>query len=171
MPKFICPNCGQRIDAEESFAGVIARCPTCRGEVTVPGTSISSVTTPATNRNGLQTAIPESVARNLLIYYLIVLLAPLTMTILPPASGFWLLLKAFGAIIGFASIGNFLSRTDFHRDIIGDAHGGLLILMVLYGTALLFRDSSFGAILWIVSFLVLCTLYPLILKRVRQKRQ
>ena len=114
--------------------------------------------------------MPESIARNLLIHYLLVLLVPLTMAILPPASGAWWLLKGLGAIIGFGTIGNFLSRSDFHRNIIGDAHGGFLLLVLVYGCALFFRDSAFGVALWIASVIILFTLYTLILKRVKQTR-
>jgi DNA-directed RNA polymerase subunit RPC12/RpoP len=37
MPKFYCSNCGQRIDADESYAGMSANCPTCQAAVVVPG--------------------------------------------------------------------------------------------------------------------------------------
>ena len=80
-------------------------------------------------------------------------------------------MKGLGAIIGFGTIGNLISRTDFHRNIIGDAHGGFLLLVVVYGCALFFRETAFGVILWVVSVIVLFTLYPLILKRVRETQE
>ncbi len=37
MPKFYCNYCGQRIKADESAVGMVANCPTCAREITVPG--------------------------------------------------------------------------------------------------------------------------------------
>lgn len=31
-----CPNCDQRIEADESFAGTVAKCPSCDGDVNIP---------------------------------------------------------------------------------------------------------------------------------------
>lgn len=37
MPKFHCTHCGQHIDAPEETAGTPANCPSCGGEILVPG--------------------------------------------------------------------------------------------------------------------------------------
>ncbi len=39
MPSFHCIHCGQRIEAPETMAGNAAACPTCGGEIQVPGAS------------------------------------------------------------------------------------------------------------------------------------
>lgn len=34
--KFECPGCGQRLEADEDFAGAFFRCPSCEREVQAP---------------------------------------------------------------------------------------------------------------------------------------
>ena len=114
---------------------------------------------------------PKSIARNLLIHYLLVLLVPVTLAILPPATGNWWLLKGLGGFIGIVTIGNFLSQPFFHINMIGKAYGGFLFLMVVYGCALVFRDSSFGLVPWVVSALTLFSQYRMILERVKEKAE
>jgi len=112
---------------------------------------------------------PVSIARELLIFYLLILLVPVTMVILPPASGLWWLLKGLGAFIGMATIGHFLFRPGFHRNVIGGAYGGFLLLLVVYGCALVFRDSSFGVFFWAVSVIMPFFLYRQILETVKKR--
>lgn len=38
MPKFHCIHCGQHIDAPDEMSGSVASCPSCGGEIHVPGT-------------------------------------------------------------------------------------------------------------------------------------
>jgi hypothetical protein len=44
--KFACPHCGQHIEAESSWAGLMAQCPTCSGELQVPVSGLRPTTPP-----------------------------------------------------------------------------------------------------------------------------
>ena len=66
---------------------------------------------------------PKTIANNLLIHYLLVLLLPGTLVILPPASGNWWLLKGLGALIEKVSVNDnvhFFNLTSSGYDIIID---------------------------------------------------
>jgi DNA-directed RNA polymerase subunit RPC12/RpoP len=46
MPKFHCIHCGQHIDAPETMSGMNSNCPTCSGEIQVPGVPMLQTPSP-----------------------------------------------------------------------------------------------------------------------------
>ena len=48
--RFACPHCGQHIEAESSWAGLMAQCPTCSGELQIPVTGLRPSTPPPSEK-------------------------------------------------------------------------------------------------------------------------
>jgi hypothetical protein len=98
------------------------------------------------------------------------LLGPLAIAVLTPAHGAWWLLKVPVGLFSFALIGGFIKNRAVLSDILGMAYGGFLILLITYFFAVVFRHSTAGVILYILSVLILFTLYPLVLRRQRARK-
>jgi hypothetical protein len=66
--KFACPNCGQRLEAESTWAGRQINCPTCSGTITVPSDpSLTAQAQSATPKRRNRTPLYAAAAAGLLL--------------------------------------------------------------------------------------------------------
>jgi hypothetical protein len=113
---------------------------------------------------------PAKVARSLVIYNSITLLAPLALAIVPPGQGAWWILKIFGGLFALIFVGTFISRAVFYRGLLGDAYAGFLLVIALYTIALCLRDSTISLIFYAIAIFFHFGLAPGITKHIKKQR-